>query len=138
MPGRRPRFLPECAARAFPHLPVREGMRRFGHGAFRTFQRSTAGSVLFSFAGRDRQATARLAGTAFDAISSHGRVEVVESGPGHVMLRFRGMWDYIEGWHVGVVEGAARALDAEPRVEVRMKTPRDGDLRLSWDGSSAA
>ncbi|MEO0323230.1 MAG: DUF2378 family protein [Myxococcota bacterium] len=130
-------FLPECASRAFPGLPAREGMRRFGHGAFRAFQQSTAGRVLFSFAGQDTEAAARLTGRAFDAIASHGRVEVRESGPGHVVLRLTDMWDYIEGWHVGVYEGATRALGAVPIVEVRMDTPRDGDVRVSWDGSRA-
>ena len=126
------RFLPECASRAFPNLPAREGMRRFGHGAFRAFHQSTAGRVLFSFAGQDLEATARLAGRAFDAIASHGRVEVVASGPDHVALRLSGMWDYIEGWHVGVYEGATRALGAVPTVEVRMETPQDGEVRVRW------
>lgn len=124
------RFLPEAARLAHPGVPTREGMRRLGHGAFETFTASTAGKVLFSMAGMQPEAAARLTGRAFDVIGSHGRVEVLESERGRVVLRLSNMWDYIEGWHVGVYEGAAAALGVEGRVRVRMASHCDGDVEM--------
>lgn len=124
------RFLPEAARLAHPSVPTREGMRRLGHGAFETFTSSTAGRVLFSMAGMQPEAAASLTGRAFDVIGSHGRVEVLESERGRVVLRLTDMWDYIEGWHVGVYEGAARALGVEGEVHVRMASHCDGDVEM--------
>jgi uncharacterized protein (TIGR02265 family) len=124
--------LPRAAELAFPHLPAREGMRRFGRTAYDTFTSSTAGRVLFSLAGRNPSMAARLAGRAFDVIGSHGRVHVIDVGDNYAILGLRDMWDYIDSWHVGIYEGALAALDLTGEVRVRTTDRTNGDLEVRW------
>ncbi|MEM1416118.1 MAG: DUF2378 family protein [Myxococcota bacterium] len=126
------RFLPEAADRAHPRLPTREGMRRFGQAAFETFETSVPGRVLFSLAGRNPMGVTRAAGRAFTAIASHGRVEVEVADEGRAVLRYLDMWDYLESWHVGVVEGAAAAIGHVPALRVRMADHCHGEIEIRW------
>jgi uncharacterized protein (TIGR02265 family) len=125
-------LLPRAAEVAYPHVPPREGMRRFGHTAFSTFTSSTAGRVLFSMAGQSPAMAARLAGRAFDVIGSHGRVHVLDVGDNYAVLGLRDMWDYIDSWHVGVYEGALAALRVQGDVRVRPMDRTNADLEIRW------
>jgi uncharacterized protein (TIGR02265 family) len=124
--------LPTAARFAHPHVPTREGMRRFGQAAFEVFTSSTAGRVLFSMAGRNVRLAISLAGRAFDVIGSHGSVEILSNEPGRAVLGLRDMWDYIDAWHVGIYEGALTALGAAGTVRVKNHDLSNGDLELTY------
>ena len=125
-------FLPAAAEAAFPRLTPREGMRRFGQGAFDVFTRGVAGRVLFSMAGRNIELAVGLTGRAFDVIGSHGRVEVLENTGGRAVFGLRDMWDYIDAWHVGIYEGALAAFGASGEVRVRIHDHANGELEVCY------
>ncbi|MEM9069807.1 MAG: DUF2378 family protein [Myxococcota bacterium] len=125
-------FLPEAAVAAYPDQPPREGMRRFGQGAFEVFTTSLAGRVLFSLAGRNVRMAVGLTGRAFDVIGSHGRVEVLVNESGRAVLGLRDMWDYLDAWHVGIYEGALRAFGQTGEVRVLARDRSNGDLELRY------
>lgn len=125
-------LLPAAATAAYPHLPPREGMRRFGREAFAVFQSSLAGRVLMSLAGRNVSMALGLAGRAFDVIGSHGSVSVLVNEPGLGVLAIRDMWDYIVGWHVGIWEGGFAQFGQDVEVRVRQYDLANADLELRY------
>jgi uncharacterized protein (TIGR02265 family) len=126
-------FLPAAARAAHPQLPAREGMRRFGQGAFDVFTSSLAGRVLFSIAGRNIMMAVPLTARAFDVIGSHGSVHVLVNEPGRAVFALRGMWDYIDAWHVGIYEGALRAFGVRGEVRVRNYEHENGDIEVCYE-----
>jgi uncharacterized protein (TIGR02265 family) len=125
-------LMPEAARAAHPGVHPKEGMRRLGLGAFKVFEHSVAGRVLFSMAGRHAPAAAELTARAFDVIGSHGTVRVLVNEPGRVVFGLRNMWDYIDAWHVGVYQGAMRAFGLQGEVRVRLFDLANGDLELRY------
>ncbi len=126
-------FLPAAAIAAFPRHPAREGMRRFGHGAFRVFRSSMAGRVLFSMAGHNIQMAMAISVRAFDVIGSHGSVELLVNDPGRAVFGLRNMWDFVDAWHVGVYEGAMEAFGLDGRVQVCLHDVANADLELTFE-----
>ncbi|MEM6954078.1 MAG: DUF2378 family protein [Myxococcota bacterium] len=125
-------FLPEAARAAHPSAHAKEGMRRFGHNAFGVFTTSMAGRVLFSMAGRNLSLAISLSTRAFDVIGSHGSVRTLTNEPGRAVLALRGMWDYVDAWHVGIYEGALRAFGIDGDVRIRMHDLSNGDIELRY------
>ncbi|MFK7988231.1 MAG: DUF2378 family protein [Sandaracinaceae bacterium] len=125
-------FLPEAARAAYPELTEREGMRRFGQNAFSVFTNSLAGRVLFSMAGRNIRTAVGLTGRAFDAIGSHGGVDVLVNEPGRAVFGLREMWDYLDAWHVGIYEGALDAFGHVGEVRIRAFDIKNGDLEIRY------
>ncbi|MEM9191362.1 MAG: DUF2378 family protein [Myxococcota bacterium] len=126
-------FMPAAARAAYPHVDPREGMRRFGHGAFGVFLKSTAGRVLFSMAGQNPGIAVGLTGRAFEMIGSHGRVEMLENEQGRAILAFEEMYDWVEAWHVGIIEGALRAFGASGEVRAKMHDIANGQLEVHYE-----
>ena len=76
------RVLAACAAAAWPDVPLREGIRRLGRGAFLTFLESLAGRVVFAAAGRNFDAALGLTTRAYGLTGPVGTVRVVERSAG--------------------------------------------------------
>ncbi len=125
-------FLPAAARVLYPHEPVREGIRRLGQGAYDGFLQSTAGSVLMSFAGPHLDLAVPLVPRAYVLLASHGRVTLESHEPGRAVYAYRGLWDFIDAWHVGVLEGCLRAFRPTGRLRCRMYSQCDGDLEATW------
>ena len=124
----------QCAAARvlYPHVPPREGIRRLGHGAYDGFLQSTAGSVLMGFAGPHLEFAVPLVPRAYVLLGSHGSVTLTSHEPGRAVYAYRGLWDFIDAWHVGVLEGCLAAFRVPRRLRCRMLSPCDADLEATW------
>jgi uncharacterized protein (TIGR02265 family) len=48
------------------------------------------------------------------------------------IVRLEGMYSFIDAWHVGIVEGAMRAIGRHAHVQVRMRSPVSADFLIAW------
>lgn len=126
------RFLPEAAEAVYPHLPVRAALRALGQSGFDALEGSTTGRVLFSLAGRAPSTAVSLIGKAFELIKSHGSVRVTQRSDDRAVVSYREIWDYIDSWHVGTLEGGLKAFGVSGSVRVRMVSIDRGDLEIRW------
>lgn len=125
-------FLPEAAKAAYPTVHAKEGMRRFGHGAFSVFDQSVAGRVILSMAAKNLHASMSLTSRIFQVLGSHGSLSPVINEPGRAVIAIRDSWDYIDSWYVGIFEGAIRAFGATGEVRVRLRDRSNGDLEVLY------
>jgi len=126
------RLLADYAPARHAHVSVREAFRRVGSEAFTTLMNSVPGRVLYVLARGDVHSALRLAPEAYKRNLSHCTVNLSVDAPRQVVLEFRGVWNFAECYHVGVVEGACRAFGVDPRVRIRVHSACDVDLLVRW------
>jgi uncharacterized protein (TIGR02265 family) len=124
--------LVETAARCHPSLAPREGLRRVGHSAYGTLSRSTIGKVLFAVAGSVPRQFLTVAAQAYSVSGSTGAAEVLSAHDGEAVVRLTEIYSFVDSWHVGIFEGAFRAMGAPCVVRVRLRGPTSADLLLRW------
>jgi uncharacterized protein (TIGR02265 family) len=121
------------AARAWwPGEPPREQLRRVGQLAFPAMQRSLVGKVMFGALGGDVGAMMRLSPKGWTVSLSHARVELVDSGARHVVLRFAGIYSWLDCYEPGILEGGLMAVGRPGVVALRSRTLTEGDLYVAW------
>lgn len=125
-------LLHDAAEVAYPREPRREGLRRLGRSMYGTFVESTVGKVLVSVAGRDVMAALPLYPRIWSIISNHGTAEVAELAPGRVVIRLRNVWDFVDAFQVGSLEGGMGFFGIDVRVRVHVVSPCDADYELTW------
>lgn len=125
-------LLVECAELAHPRVAPREGMRRLGQGAYDTFVNSTIGRVVMSVAGSSLPLALRQVPRIYSLSGTVGTAEVSAVTDVSAMVHLRGVWDFVDAWHVGVYEGGMRAFRRQGAVRVRLLSMCDADLELTW------
>ncbi len=126
------RLLVACARAWHPGLPLGRALRAVGRSAYPTFAQTTAGRVMFAFAGSDPKAALRLAPKAWEvATAGTSDVTLVEGGDVDI-LRIRRMHSFPELHEVGVIEGGVAQFGAEVDIRIRVLRPGDVDLRIEW------
>ena len=63
------------------------------------------GKVMFGVLGNDIGAVLRVSPGAYEAVLSHGRAELVDSGPRHARVRLSNVATFLDSYHVGVLRG---------------------------------
>ncbi|HTV18455.1 MAG TPA: DUF2378 family protein [Polyangiaceae bacterium] len=126
------RLVVDVARARFPQLALRDAMRRVGWDAFLTLKASVTGKVLFSFARGDAQSVLQLAPDAYKHTMSHCSVSLRVSSPGQVVLEYRDVYNFVECYQVGIVEGACRACGSVPQVRVRQRSAHHLDMLVRW------
>lgn len=125
-------LMVEAASLAHPDVPPREGLRRLGKVAYPTFARSMVGKVVMSMAGGDPKAALKLAPRAYRLIGDAGEATLHDVGPTECVLELRDVWTWPDAYNVGVHEGGLDAWGLEGEVRVRVHSPCDVDLRITW------
>ena len=124
--------LIETAARCHPSVPVREGLRRVGHSAYGTLARSTIGKVLFAVAGTAPRQFLEMTTRAYSVSGSTGASEVLSMRDREAVVRLTEIYSFVDSWHVGIFEGAFRAIGAPCVVRVRPRSPMSAEFLLHW------
>lgn len=124
--------LVACAERAHPRTPIREALRRMGGHSFKTFAESTIGKVLFSADARNVEDILALVPKAYALTTPSSKVELVSAEPGRGVLALREVWDFVDCYQIGVVEGGLRMLGKVPRIGIRKLGPAAADFEISW------
>lgn len=125
-------YLHDAALTAYPREPVRAGLRRLGHSMFPTFSRSMVGKVVFSVAGGDLLRSLPLYPKIWSIISNHARAEVDELQDGRVVIRQRNVWDFVDSFQLGSLEGGMQVFGKRARVRVHVLSPCDADFEVTW------
>jgi uncharacterized protein (TIGR02265 family) len=126
------KVLVECAGLTYPRLPAREGIRRLGRRVYGMFVETMVGRVLFSVVGGSTTAALRVLPQAY-RISGTGKAEVSVIRDDRAVVHLRGLWDFPDAYHVGVLEGGLTALGRVGKVRVRVLSLCDVDMELTWD-----
>jgi uncharacterized protein (TIGR02265 family) len=121
-----------AAERAWPSVPVREGLRRLGHVAYPTLRDSLVGRVVFGAVGRDIESVWRLVSKGYELSNNSGHATLLEQTDEDVVLRLEGMYSFVEAWHVGIIEGAVEMYGFDPELWVRQDSPTSADFWVRW------
>jgi uncharacterized protein (TIGR02265 family) len=100
--------------------------------AFRRFENSQVGKVLFGVLGTDTRRIMELGARGYKVSLNFGRVEVNGVGTNHLRYHFRNLPAYLETYQVGVVEGAMKASGVEGRVRVKLANLGNGSFDIRW------
>jgi uncharacterized protein (TIGR02265 family) len=123
--------LVACAMAGYPDVPVREGLRRLGRDAFRTFLGSLAGKVLFTVAGRDFDAALGLVARSYAIAGPVGTAAVVERTPKAAVIHLKDIYNLPDCYHVGIFEAAMEYFAKDGEVLTRVRTPSDVDIKMA-------
>lgn len=126
------RLIVEVAGRLHPDVPIREAIRRVGHRVYPTFSESLVGKVLFSAVGGNPVALLRAGAKAYGMSASVGSVEIVESTEGSACIRLRDMFNFIDCYQIGIIEGALLVLGLNPSLRVKLDSPTSGWFDVRW------
>jgi uncharacterized protein (TIGR02265 family) len=125
-------LLHDAARYAYPREPVRVGLRRLGRSMFPTFAETTVGKVIFSVAGNSVMRALPLYPKIWSVISNHGTAEVDELRPGRVLIRLRYVWDFVDCFQVGSLEGGMAFFGVDAAVKVHVLSACDADYEIRW------
>ncbi|MCA9597348.1 MAG: DUF2378 family protein [Myxococcales bacterium] len=133
--------LAQCAKAAHVELPLREGLRRLGQGAYETLVSSMSGRVLVALVAGSWLALLRAVPKAYQ-IAGTARAELLvlegDDHAGEAVIELQRLWTFADSYHVGVFEGALKAWKREARIRLVQHTPSDVDLRIEWREASLA
>jgi uncharacterized protein (TIGR02265 family) len=129
-------LLLEGARLAFPGLTPQEALRRMGHGVYDAFAASLAGNALFGIIQHEYIRVLELTPKAYPLTMDPGRVEVQFKSDTEAVAQLRDVWPFPESFHVGIWEGAYKALAVTGQLQVVPLSRSSVDLHLSWDLST--
>ena len=124
------RVLAECARLLHPDLTLKLALRTLGRRVFENLKETTAGTFLFSVAGRNVRSAFKLVNRAYKLFSTNGTGSFVEGTDGSVTIELRNIWTFPDAYHIGIFEGAMAAYGAKADLTVRRRSACDVDLRV--------
>jgi len=125
-------LLHDAALYAYPHEPIRAGLRRLGRTMYATFVESMVGKVVFSVAAGNVMQALPLYPKIWSVVSNHGTAAVDELRPGRVVIRLRHVWDFVESFELGALEGGMSFFGVDADVKVAVLGPSDADYEVTW------
>jgi uncharacterized protein (TIGR02265 family) len=125
-------LLYEAAQCAYPHEPVRAGLRRLGRSMYPTFVDSMIGKVVLSVAGNNVTRALALYPKIWSVISNHGSATVDELTEGRAVIRLRNVWDFLDSFQLGSLEGGMGFFGVAAKVGVARISPCDADFEIVW------
>lgn len=123
--------LVACAMAGYPDVPLREGLRRLGRDALRTFLESLAGRVVFAAAGRNFDAALGLVAKSYGITGPVGTATVTERTPDAAVIQLRRCYNFPDCYHVGVFEAAMDHFREAGEVLIRVLSVCDVDIKMS-------
>lgn len=127
-------LMVEAACAIWPEEPLRQGLRRIGRGAPRALVQSMIGRVVLGSVEGPTEILRAMA-KSYPLHSKPGSLEVIELGPGRVIVELRDIHHFLDSHHIGVFEGVLKYAEVlEPRVRLRSHSPLDADLLCEWKG----
>jgi uncharacterized protein (TIGR02265 family) len=145
LPGSRDRYLPftdyplveharllvAAAGAFFPHLGVRQGLRKLGRGGVQSIVETTIGRVMWTTVA-DVPSALEVMVKVYAMASPLTRMSLLENDVGRARLRLHGVHCFRDSNHVGNLEGILRACHARGRVAVRIEGPRVAEYLVEW------
>lgn len=126
------RLIPEIAASLFSDVPLRRGILQLGRLVCPAFAGSLPGRVLFSAVGTDLSMLIRVGSKAYTIASNVGRLEILERAERSARVSMRDMFDYVDCYQVGILEGALMMLGHQPTIRLRLESSTSAEIQLNW------
>jgi uncharacterized protein (TIGR02265 family) len=112
---------------------VGEGLRSIGRMAYPSFANTMAGRVILHAFGDDIDAMMLAVPRAYAVSVSHLKVTSTRLGPRHWQVQMRDVFNFVETYHLGVLEGALLARGVTPNMQIRRHArPCDLDFDVQW------
>ena len=122
----------QAARTWWPGEPAREQIRRIGQIAFPTIERSLVGKVMFGALSGDVGQMLRLAPKGWSLSLSEAQVECIELRESHGVLRFAGIYSWLDCYEPGVLEGGLMAVGRSGVVAMKTRSLSEADLYIAW------
>ncbi|HMA94368.1 MAG TPA: DUF2378 family protein, partial [Polyangiaceae bacterium] len=126
------RLIPEIAGVLYPDLSLREGILRLGRTVCPSFSASLLGKVLFSAVGNDVTMLIRAGSKSYTLSSNVGRFEVLELRDNFARVSLRDMFNFVDCYQVGILEGALMMLGKQPQIQIRLDSLTSLEAELNW------
>jgi uncharacterized protein (TIGR02265 family) len=113
-------------------LPLAEGLRRLGWIAYPAFSATMAGRVVLYALGNRLEDVLESAPRAYALVLPDSDVRVTV-GERHCRMEMRGIYNFVDVYQLGVLEGTMREHGYRPSVAVtRLDAPGAADFELHW------
>lgn len=126
------RLIPEIAYALFPNVSLRRGILQLGQLVCPAFASSLLGRVLFSAVGTDLSMLIRAGSKAYSISSNVGRLEILERAECSARISMRDMFDYVDCYQIGILQGALMMLGYQPTIGLRLESQTSAEIRLNW------
>jgi uncharacterized protein (TIGR02265 family) len=126
------KLIAEVAVAIYPELGLREGMRRVGHDVYPAFASTLVGRVLFAAVGKDVFSMLQAGTKAYSMSASVGTVEILDSAERSALLLFRDIYNFIDSYQVGILEGAFSVLGLTPIIRMKLDGLTSGLFEVTW------
>ena len=124
-------LLVEAARAFYPNATLRTGLRKLGRASHDVFARSVVGRVVLSTAS-DLPGALVACAKGYAISMPPARAEVRELGDRRAVRELSNVYTFLDSHHVGVVEGIGHACGVHPDARVRLESPFDGEIELTW------
>lgn len=115
-----------------PDVPLATALFELGRDLYPHFASTMIGKAIFSVAGHDYPAMARLAPRAYSICNGHGTLEIIRAQPGLVHASFDDVWDPLP-FTCGIWHGGLDVCDIEPEAfEINRESPVRYQLRIGY------
>jgi uncharacterized protein (TIGR02265 family) len=113
--------------------PLAEGLRRVGWLAYPSFASTMAGRIVLLAFGDSLEDVVKATPQAYAITLPSAMVGVKKLGERRYVLEFRDTYSFVDTYHRGVIEGAARAHGFEAKIQVHRKSRQcDADFEGGW------
>jgi uncharacterized protein (TIGR02265 family) len=124
-------LLVEAARAFFPQATLRQSLRKLGRSSRDIFAQSIVGRVVLSTA-EDLPGALVACAKAYAISTPPARAEVREMTQSRAVVTFSDVYHFLDSHHVGVLEGIARGCGVRVDARVRLDSPYQGDIELTW------
>ncbi|MEI8256647.1 MAG: hypothetical protein WCJ30_13315, partial [Deltaproteobacteria bacterium] len=90
------------------------------------------GKVMFSVAGSNLMRALPLYPKLWSVISNHGTAAVREITPGRAVVGLRNVWDFLDSFQLGSLEGGMAFFGVTADVKVALRGVCDADFVITW------
>jgi uncharacterized protein (TIGR02265 family) len=125
----------QIARHLYPHLPLREGLRRLGHRAYGSLLESTLGRAMFGLVGMRMETMMKIIPQAHRAFQKGGAVELLESTPESAHFAYRNFPYNIDSYQIGMYEGGFLARGKKHAVYLKTLSFGEAEIFCSWEGA---
>lgn len=126
------RLLADCAAISFPHESLRSGLRRLGTHLYDDFSDTMIGRAIFSVSGRRFDKLVAMAPRAYSTSYDPCELKTSVIAPDLALVRFEPMHVFMDTFHYGAWEGAARYCHVTPTIRVHLERPGIGEFEIGF------
>lgn len=124
-------LLVDAATKFYPHLSLREGLRRIGTAGPVAFLSSTLGKVTLG-ASEGVHATVSAIAKTYGINTRPSRCEIKHAGPRSMTLSLDDVVYFLDSHHVGVFEGTLQYAGVDGHIKIAARSETSADLLLEW------